>query len=351
MVASNLAVELSQKGHEVHIISYKKPLFLDEKVQGNPNLFFHNVEMEKYPLFQEIGALYTIPLANTIRKAIKEHSLDLIHTHYGIPNAVSSYLATKGTKSKSVVTLHGSDVHTLGNKDSIKEIVGEALNNSNQVTTVSNYLSNLATETFSLEKTPLTVYNFIDTELFSPKDQPKQKVIVAASNYRPVKRIPFLVKIFGEVQENYPNWKLKLIGDGPERPICHRIAKEGGFLDKIMFQPPTKDIPIEFSTSSILAAPSQIESFGLTIAEGLSSGTPVWATNVGGIPEVCVHGSAGYLFEVNSVESAINSLEKLMGDESLRNRFGEFGRKFVIEKFNKEKIIAEYESIYETLLQ
>jgi L-malate glycosyltransferase len=343
MVATRLAMELSNRGHDIHYISYKKPFGL---VKHQPNLTLHEVKVSNYSLFREIGSLYTINLSNFIKKVVQEQNLSIVNSHYGIPHAVSCYLAKQMIDFKSIVSLHGSDVHLFGDDEAFHDIMSHVLQNTDMLTTVSDYLADLSYKTFKLKTKPLVIYDFIDTNEFKPLGIEREKVIVHASNFRDIKRVPFLVNIFAKIAKDFPDWKLKLIGDGPDRITVARQVREYGIRDQVIFVDPHMDIPREFAEASILATPSKIESFGLTIGEGMACETPIWATNTGGIPEVCVDGETGFLFDPNDYEQAEEKLRHLMSDEHLRVEMGRKGRQFIKAKFDIKKIVDQYECLF-----
>lgn len=349
MVAASLAMELAKRGFEVHFLSYKFP-FPIEYSDIDPNFNFHKVNLETYPLFRETGPNYGMQLTSCLIKLARTVPLDVVNTHYAIPHAMSAFMAGLETKVPIINTLHGSDVHTLGGSPNFKEVLSTVLRNSKS-TAVSHYLAKLAQEVFSLDEQPQVIYNFVDTDRFVPNAKKENLAIVAAGNFRPVKNFPFLVECFGELSIEYNEWKLRMIGDGPQRPDCFKIAMKLGITDRVEFVPPTKDIPFEFANASILAAPSKIESFGLTIAEGMSCGLPIWASKVGGIPEVCIDGETGLLFDPTNKGESIEKLRILMDDRSLREKLGQASRNRVLQQFHPTKIIEKYIREFEQIVE
>ncbi len=340
MVAISLARELAKRGFEVHFFSYKVP-FPMEGDETIPNFNFYRVNLETYPLFRETGLNYGMQLASCLLKVAKTDGVDLINTHYAIPHAMSAAMAKIETRIPVVNTLHGSDVHTLGRSPSFNGILKMVLSRT-RTTAVSSYLANLATSVFDLEVPPKVIYNFVDAERFTPKENKDELTIVSAGNFRPVKNFPFLVECYAELAREFPEWKLRMIGDGPERPHCFKIAMRLGIADFVEFIPPTKNIPQEFANASILAAPSKIESFGLTIAEGMSAGLPIWASKVGGIPEVCIDGKNGLLFDPTDKADGVEKLRMLMDDPKLRSKLGNASRHRIMDHFHPNRIIRDY---------
>ncbi len=350
LIATRLGIQLANKGHDVHFLFYKKPFLLKNYDNFN-NITFHQVDRVSHALFSEIGSPFTIQSAAKLASIVKTEKIDIIHSHYAIPHAVSSYLASKISAVKSIVTTHGSDVHTLGHDHRYREIIALALRNTTTTTSVSKYLALETENAFKLpSKSVKVIYDFIDPEEFKPTTSQRSLTIVQASNFRPIKQVPLLIEIFAKVVQNYPEWKLNLIGNGPEWPISKRRARELKIKDSVNFLGVQKNIPEQFSNASIIASTSENESFGLTIAEGMACETPVWAPRIGGIPEVCIDGQNGYLWEINDFDDAIEKLCKLMDNEKLRQNFGRNGRNRVQKYFSTELIVNQYEKLYEEIV-
>lgn len=346
LIATRLGIELANLGHDIHFLFYKKPFFLKdfEKLE---NITFHLVDQPSYALFKDIGAPYTIQAAAKISQIVRDFGVEIMHSHYAIPHAVVSYLAKNMSGLKTIVTTHGSDTHTLGKDSSYNETIQLALRETDSITSVSEFLARETEAVFSLPKQSVqTVYDFININEFFPKNEKRKLNIIHASNFRPIKQVPYMIQIFSELVQEFPNWTLDLVGNGPDWPICQREARKLKIADKVNFLGVRKDVPSLFSAASILASTSKIESFGLTIAEAMASETSVWASNVGGVPEVCEHNEAGLLFDLESKDDAIEKLARLMADEELRFRLGKNGRKQVREKFSTNKIVRQYENIY-----
>ena len=345
MVAFRLSQELAKLGNQVHYISYDKPwLYEEEEID---NLSIHKINQSSYALFSSIGNLYTINLANALAKLTRKYEMRVINSHYAIPHSISAYFAKQIKPFNSIVTLHGSDTHTLGVLESFHELLSLSLQNTERITCVSHYLAELAEKTFDLSSKPSVIYNFVDTNRFAPGGVEREKIILHASNFREVKRIPFLIDIFAEVCKDYPDWNLRIIGDGPERIKCIRKVRKLGIQKYVNFIDPILNIPQEFAKAAIIAVPSKLESFGLTIAEGMATQTPIWATNAAGIPEVCKNKENGLLFDVNDKEQAEEYLCNLMDSESLRKKMGIAGRARIMKQFGIEKIVPQYTKIFE----
>ncbi|OLS22311.1 MAG: D-inositol 3-phosphate glycosyltransferase [Candidatus Heimdallarchaeota archaeon LC_2] len=350
LIATRLGIELANIGHEVHFLFYKKPFFLKD-FDKLDNITFHLIERPSYALFKEIGAPYTIQASAKIAEIVRNHHIDIMHSHYAIPHAVVSYLAKKMSGIRNVVTTHGSDTHTLGKDPSYNETLQLAIQDMNGITSVSNFLARETEQVFNLKKNSVkTIYNFINTNEFYPMSEERELSIMHASNFRPVKNVPYMIQIFAELADDFPKWKLNLVGNGPDSPVCQRVARELKIKDRVNFLGARKDIPKLLSKASILASTSRIESFGLTIAEAMATETAVLASSVGGIPEICKHGESGLLFDHNSKSDAVEQLAKLMSNEQLRQKLGKKGREVIQEKFSTDKIIKEYENIYDSIL-
>ncbi|MDH5401470.1 MAG: N-acetyl-alpha-D-glucosaminyl L-malate synthase BshA [Candidatus Heimdallarchaeota archaeon] len=348
LVASNLGIELAKYDVDVHFLFYKIPFFIDEIPS---NITIHQNESTNYELFTDIGNPYTIQTASNISKIVKEHQIDLVHAHYAIPHATILYLAKRLNSIKTINTTHGSDTHTLGKLDSYNSIIKLSLQDSNLNTSVSKFLARETEEVFELDKNSVKViYNFINSDRFKPYHEEKELSIIHASNFRPIKQVPLMIEVFAEASKDFPDWKLNLIGYGPDYPICVRLARKLKVRDKVNFLGVQKDVSNLFMKSSIMASTSQLESFGLTIAEGMACSLPIWAPNTGGIPEVCIDKSNGLLWSVNDFEMQVNTLKRLMGNRKLRLEYGNNGRKRIIEQFSPEKIVKSYIQAYDELL-
>lgn len=350
LITTRLGIELANRGHDVHFLFYKKPFFLKD-FDKLDNITFHMVDRPSYALFKDIGAPYTIQAAAKISQIVKEVGVELMHSHYAIPHAVVSYLAKKMSGLKTIVTTHGSDAHTLGKDPSYNETIQLALRDSDCVTSVSNYLARETETVFSLPKYSVqTVYDFININEFAPQNANRKLNVIHASNFRPVKQVPYMIQIFSELVKEYPEWTLDLVGNGPDLPICQREARKLKISENVNFLGVRKDVPNLFSNASILGSTSRIESFGLTIAEAMASETAVWSSNVGGVSEVCDDNVSGLLFELESKEDAIEKLARLMSDKELRSKLGKNGRRRVEKKFSTDNIVKQYEAIYQSIV-
>jgi N-acetyl-alpha-D-glucosaminyl L-malate synthase BshA len=350
LIATRLGLQLAENGHEIHFLFYKRPFLLGDR-DTNENITFHSIDRPSYALFGEIGAPFTIQSAAKIAQVTRSEKIDILHSHYAIPHAVSSYLASNSVPLKTIVTTHGSDAHTLGHDPSYNEMIGLALQNTTCVTSVSKFLARETETVFNLASDSVKViYDFVDTQEFKPESENRSLNIVQASNFRPVKQVPLLVEIFAKVVDSFPSWNLNLIGNGPEWPLCVRKVRELKIKDNVNFLGVQTNIPKLFSEASILASSSKVESFGLTIAEGMACETPIWAPNAGGIPELCVHGENGYLYNQDDISDAVEKLSKLMENEDRRRKFGQNGRKRINKYFSTKIIVKQFENLYKNVL-
>ncbi len=353
MVATRLGLELANRSdYELHMLFYKKPFLLENQENLPENLIFHEIERSGYALFRDIGSPFTIHSASSMAKVVKSEQIDIIHSHYAIPHAVSAYLAKQINPVKTVVTTHGSDTHTLGKHNSYQPTISLALKKSDMVISVSKFLARETETVFGLENNSVRViYDFINTDIFNPIDfNNKELSIIQASNFRSVKRIPLLIKIFSKIHEEFPDWKLKLVGDGPELTTSVRITRELNMQHQVEFLGVRADIPNLFSKSSILISGSEVESFGLTIAEAMACGTPIIAPRVGGIPEVVDDNVTGLLYDSSDMADAVDKLSKMMSNTELRKQMGIKSRDKINREFSVQKIVSQYDDLYCELL-
>ncbi len=352
LFASYLARELANRGHRITLLSYEVPVFFKQGVTERIKIV--TFPLRNYPLFRDVGPPYSMLLASSLAKIARKYQPDVIHYHYGVHHVLTAFLLRQLVSIPQTLTLHGSDVHTLGKDWYLNEPLTKLLLSVDKLTSVSNFLSALAKEVFCLDESPLTIHNFVDPELFSPEKssgiaKEGKTVIAHASNFREVKNPTFLVKVFATIGKEYPDTELWMVGDGPLRRKCYTIAKKNEILDQVRFLGVRRNINEILAAADIVAVPSKIESFGLVAAEAMSSETPVWASAVGGVPEVVRHNREGLLFENFSLEEAQQYLCTLIEDVSLRKRLGRNGRKRVLECFSPNTIVPKYEKLYASI--
>ena len=359
VLATELGMALADKGHEVHFITYNQPVRLDFI---SHKLHFHEVLMEEYPLFQYQP--YELALSTKLVEVVKKNKLDILHVHYAIPHAYAAFMAKmmlkeKGIDIKVVTTLHGTDITLVGSHPSYKTAVEFSINNSDVVTAVSNSKKNDTLRLLNIEKNIQVVHNFIDTEKYDKEHQneckrialakPSERILTHVSNFRPVKRIEDVIRVFEIVQRNIPS-KLLMVGDGPEKVNAERLVKELGINDKVIFLGNSNEVAKILCYTDVFLLPSVSESFGLAALEAMAADTPVISTNTGGLPEVNIHGKTGFLSNVGDVKDmANNALNILESDENLA--MFKRNAKEHTKQFSLNNILPIYEEIYNSVLE
>lgn len=356
VVATELGVELARRGHEIHFISYALPFRLQ---QFDQHVFFHEVEVLAYPLFDHPP--YTIALAAKMADVARQVGLDVLHVHYAIPHAVSAHLATEvlGPRGPVVVTtLHGTDITLVGRDPSLFSITRFAIERSDGVTCVSVYLAERTRELFGITRPLSVIPNFVDTKRFAPQADgcpravfaPRgERVLIHLSNFRPLKRIPDVVRIFAEVRRHLAA-RLLMVGDGVERPAAVALARELGVADDVLFLSRQEDVPRLLLAGDLFLLPSEEESFGLAALEAQSCGLPVIASRVGGLPEVIADGESGFLFPVGDVRAMAEAAVRLLQDPERHRQMGEAARRRVLAHFDASLIVPRYEAFYAAVL-
>jgi N-acetyl-alpha-D-glucosaminyl L-malate synthase BshA len=357
VIASELAISLAKKGHEIHIVSYAPPFRLRS---FHPNIFFHEVEIASYPLFKYPP--YALGLATKLVELVETYDLELIHAHYAIPHAASAYLAKQILDPrgiKIITTLHGTDITLVGTDRSFHRVIKFAIEKSDGVTTVSNSLKQQTIQEFNLEREIRVITNFIDPDrpsLYRNQCDRKsyapqgEKILMHASNFRPVKRVRDVVRIFEKVRAKIPA-KLILIGDGPERKFCKQMVKELKLDDDVKFLGEQDHLEPLFFCADLFLLPSEKESFGLTALEAMNCGVPVIASDTGGLPEVITHGETGYLYPVGEIEKMAECSIELLSDPQKHDLFKRQARKRATQCFNADKIIPQYEALYKEIIE
>lgn len=359
VVATELAKGLAQRDHNIHILSYARPARLDT---FRTNISFHEVNLNTYPLFEYPP--YDLALANQIAHLIEFENLDIIHVHYAIPHATSAYLAKQILGDKAahiplITTLHGTDITIVGSDPSYKNVVDFSINQSDGVTAVSEYLKEETYNRFDIKKEIKVIPNFIDLDRFkkSNKNHFKkaicpdgEKVVVHVSNFREVKRVPEVVSVFHRVLQNDIHAKLLLVGDGPDRQRAEQRCSELGICGHVRFLGKQDQVEEILSISDLFLIPSGSETFGLAALEAMSCGVPVISSNIGGLPEVNIHGETGYLCDLGDIDCMAEHSVKILTDEKLHEEMSVNARKRA-EMFDMGKIVTVYEGYYETCRQ
>ena len=359
VVATELGRELAMRGHEVHFISYARPVRLSHFVQ---NVYFHEVEMNSYPLFKHQS--YGMSLTSTILDVLEYEDLDLIHGHYAIPHAVSAYLAKqilrkRGSDVKIVTTLHGTDITLVGLEPSFLPLVKFSIEESDGVTAVSEFLKQKTLANYHIDKEIEVIYNFIDTERFRPLESNSfrqriapdgEKILMHTSNFRPVKRVPDTIQVLKHVKEQGVAAKLVLIGDGPDRSECERLSRELGLKQDVTFLGKQDCLTELLSAANIFLLPSQSESFGLAALEAMACGVPIVSSSTGGIPELNIHNTTGFIAELGDTEKIAKYVIELLTNEKKHAVFSENCRRRALEEFDTQLIIPKYLAYYERIL-
>ena len=365
IVGAELGLELAQRGHSIHFISYAPPMRLGDGNALRTGVKFHAVDMLSYPLFEYPP--YTDALASKLFEVALEESLDLLHVHYAIPHAVSAYLAREMLRDVRylpvITTLHGTDITLVGRDRSFLPITRFGIQQSDAVTAISNYLREATCETFSTDCPIEVIYNFIDAEYYrrEPREEIKQrlapngeKIVLHISTFRPVKRITDCIEVFARIRKSGRVLaKLVMCGDGPEREGAEELAVHLGVSDHVEFagKKPQSDIRDYLSVADLLLLPSLTESFGLVALEAMACEVPVIATRVGGIPELVEEGETGYLFDVGDCEGMADAAISILRDPGLHKRMGERGREVAVLRFANENIIPQYEALYRKVIR
>jgi N-acetyl-alpha-D-glucosaminyl L-malate synthase BshA len=364
VVATELGLELAQRGHEIHFISYAQPIRLNRPA---PNIHYHEVEVSRYPLFEYPP--YDLALATRMAEVSEIYELDLLHVHYAIPHSVSALLARQmlawGPKHRRlpfVTTLHGTDITLVGQDPSYLPVTRFSIEQSDGVTAISQYLRERTLREFGLKNNIQVIYNFVNTELYCrqlEKDLTEhraeyaphgERILVHVSNFRPVKRVHDVIEIFDRVRRKVPS-KLLLMGDGPERSPAERLVLQKRIHDDVIFLGKQEQVSETLAIADVLLLPSQLESFGLAALEAMASEVVPVATRVGGVPEVIEHGITGFLGEVGDVDAMANFASEILGDESRLRAMGKACRKWAADHFSANSIIPQYENFYRRVLE
>lgn len=343
-----------ERGHKVHFIGLEPPFRLKTNLNGS--MSFHKVCVKEYPVFD--FQPYSLALASQLAEIIEEHWIDVVHSHYALPHAVSAILAREISKKKvkCVTTLHGTDITVVGAHPTMKNITRYAIDNSDVVTTVSESLKRDTIEAFGVNKNKIKcIYNFINPEHFNPSlrtdlsEKRRKRVLIHVSNLRPVKRPLDVINIFNLVQKkSKEDVELWVVGDGPMQFEMISLAEKLNIRKKVRFLGVCSSLGSMIASSDIMLVPSQKESFGLSALESMASGIPVVVSRVGGLPEVVTDNESGFLFGVGNVEEAAEKCLMLLNDGKLYKRISEGGLRDASKKFSMKKIISQYEEIYKS---
>ena len=357
VLATELGMSLSNHGHEVHFIAYKKPvrLFLENK-----NVFFHKVNVPDYPLFN--FQPYELALSTKLVEVISKFKVELMHVHYAIPHAYAAYMAKKMLLEKNinvpiVTTLHGTDITLVGNHPFYKTAVNFSINKSDYVTCVSESLKNDTINQFDIEVDIKVVPNFIDIDKYKRQQKicmsesinTNELIIAHVSNFRKVKNVNNVILVFNKISKKIPS-QLIMIGEGPEKINAENLCKKLSLENKVKFLGNTNDIEKNLCHSDLFLLPSSTESFGLAALEAMASKVPVISSNAGGLPEINIHGETGYLTDFNDIDSMSNYSISILKDKSTLEKF----KNKAFEKalnYDINIVVPMYEEIYEKALK
>lgn len=356
VVATELGLALAKMGHCVHFISYETPFKLSSFYK---NVYFHEVEVIDYPLFKYPP--YNLSLSVKMAEIAESERLDLMHVHYAIPHAASAYLAQRmlgRQRFRFITTLHGTDITIVGNHSSFYKITRFCIEESDGITCVSQYLKKATIDTFDIQKDIGVIYNFVDTKVFQRDKKyyrelgllkKNEKAICHISNFRPVKKIKNILKVFCNVSKEV-DAKLLLVGDGPDIGLARELAGKLELTEKVIFLGRQDNVVPVLSVSDLFLLPSTSESFGLAALEALSCGVSVIGTATGGLKEVVVDGSCGSIHDPEDVNSMSRSAVEILSEKKVYERFAANARKRACE-FDTQKIVPEYLSYYRKVLE
>jgi N-acetyl-alpha-D-glucosaminyl L-malate synthase BshA len=354
VVATELGLELARRGHEIHFITYSQPVRL---ALLNPNVHYHEVIVPEYPLFH--FQPYELALSSKLVDMVKLHKIEVLHVHYAIPHAYAGYMAKQMLKDEGidlpmVTTLHGTDITLVGNHPFYKPAVTFSINKSDYVTSVSQSLKDDTLKLFSIKNEIQVIPNFI--ELDKSNNDPtipcrrsvmaddNERIITHISNFRKVKRIPDIIKIFYKIQKEIPA-KLMMVGDGPEKEKAEKMCRKLGIQDKVIFFGNSNEIDRILCLTDLFLLPSETESFGLAALEAMACGVPVISSNSGGLPEVNLDGVSGYLSDVGEINEMAKNALKILKEDSVLAEFKK-NALHVAESFDIKNILPVYEALY-----
>jgi len=357
VLATELGKALADKGHQVHFITYQQPVRLNE---FNANIFYHEVRVPTYPLFDYPP--YETALASTMVDVITNNQLQLLHVHYAIPHASAAYMAKKilegeGRKIPVITTLHGTDITLVGRDKTYAPVVTFSINQSDAITAVSSNLRDETYKNFPIRKNIEVIRNFVDVKRFRKKPidafrkviaPDNERIVTHASNFRRLKRVDDVVKIFAEINKALPS-KLLLVGDGPERPMAESLCRDLDICDDVRFVGRQEQIEEILAISDLFLLPSDYESFGLAALEAMAAGVPVISTNAGGLPEINVQGKTGFLSQVGNIQEMAADAIHLLQDDQLLEQFKN-NAKEQADTFDIANVVPQYEALYDRFL-
>jgi N-acetyl-alpha-D-glucosaminyl L-malate synthase BshA len=359
VVATELGIELAALGHQVHFVTYSQPFRLTGREAG---IYYHEVPVSNYPLFEYPP--YDLALATRMSEVAEYYDLDLLHVHYAIPHSVSALLArqmlaARGRRLPFITTLHGTDITLVGLDRSYLPITRFGIEESDGVTSISQYLKDKTLEEFQIQNPIEVIPNFVNCDVYKPLDDreaarakyaaPGEKLLIHLSNFRPVKRVVDAVKVFARVAERLPA-RLLLVGDGPDRSAAEWLAHSLGIQDRVSFLGKQESVSELLPVADLMLMPSELESFGLAALEAMACRVPTIATRVGGVPELIEDGVTGRLFAVGDTEAMADAAVELLSEAERLEEMARAGRAFAQAKYCASRIIPLYERYYERVL-
>jgi N-acetyl-alpha-D-glucosaminyl L-malate synthase BshA len=359
VVATELGLELAHRGHEIHFITYRQPVRL---ALLNSNVHYHEVNVPEYPLFHYQP--YELALSSKLVDMVKLYKIELLHVHYAIPHAYAGYMAKQMLKDEGinlpmVTTLHGTDITLVGNHPFYKTAVNFSINKSDIVTSVSQSLKDDTIKLFTIKKEIHVIPNFIELDKIrnesliscqrSVMANKNERIVTHISNFRKVKRIPDIIRIFDKIQQKIPS-KLMMVGNGPEKAKAEQLCEQLGIQDKVIFFGNSHEIDQILSYSDLFLLPSETESFGLAALEAMAWSVPVISSNSGGLPEVNFDGVSGYLSNVGEIDAMAANALKILSDEATLAQFKEKALG-VAQQFDIKNILPLYENLYQQAIQ
>jgi N-acetyl-alpha-D-glucosaminyl L-malate synthase BshA len=349
IVATELGLELANRGHEIHFITYANPIRLDP---GIPRIHYHEVEVSNYPLFQYPP--YCLALASRMADVAESYNLDLLHVHYAIPHSISALLARQMMAPRRrlpfITTLHGTDITLVGADRSYFGITQFSIQQSDGITAISEDLRRQTVEVFGIENEIRVIHNFVNCDIYKPDPaRGRQKLLIHLSNFRPVKRVLDCIRILAEVRK-HADVRLLMAGDGPDRGPAEHLAFTLGVSDRVEFLGKQNHVERLIPLAHVLLMPSEMESFGLAALEAMACGVPAVATRVGGVPELITDREDGYLAQAGDIEGMAERTLRLVTDDALHSRMAAKARHTAVTRFSTEKIIPQYEAYYEQVL-
>jgi L-malate glycosyltransferase len=351
IVATELGLELANRGHEIHFITYANPIRLDP---GIARIHYHEVEVSSYPLFQYPP--YCLALASRMAEVAERYELDLLHVHYAVPHSISALLARQMLAPRRclpfITTLHGTDITLVGADRSYFPITKFSIEQSDGITTISEYMRRRTVEFFGVENEIRVIHNFVNCDLYRPEPERQRagRDLIHISNFRPVKRVLDCIRILARVREQ-TGAQLLMVGDGPERGPAERLARELGVEGSVNFLGKQNHVERIIPQARVLLLPSDLEAFGLAALEAMACGVPPVATRVGGVSDLVTDGVDGYLEPVGDIDAQAARVTALLTDDGLHARVASAARRSAMERFSTSLIIPQYEQYYEDTLR